>query len=267
MNTRDLIDEFAAREQALADQRVVAPCVAGARLRVRLAGLLLTLRPEPADREGWGVWRISGRRARWQRQARPREVADYLALLPVIRLIPARRLRGASWLAYPLQETPTRNRPRILHLGGDLAPLEPVLARDDGSACWFEAPDRRLDPVLPTRMRKALAAGTPVRRLWVSGLTREFRNAYALAWTPPRRREPGERLRRALATGGGNLEDFQDRGDHWWVAWTTRKGERQHSLINKDLGVLAAGICLSGEDGQFDLASLVGVVEQAPDWA
>lgn len=267
MSTRDLINAFAAQERAMQEQRIVAPCVPGARLRVRLAGLLLTLRPQPADKAGWAVWRVMGRVARWHRKARPREVENYLALLPKIRLIPVRRLRGESWLTYPRHETTTWQRPLVMHLAGDLAPLEPVLARHDGTSCWFQGPDRRADPLLAARLREALAAGTPVGDLRVPGLGREFRSAYALAWTPIRQRAPEERLRRALATGGGELADYQDRGEHWWVAWTTRDGARHHSLIDKDLGVVAAGICLSGEDDRFDLTSLVGVVEQAPDWA
>ena len=264
MNAFDLIDEFAARERALAGQRLVAPCIPGARLRVRLAGLLLTLRPDPGHCEGWGQWRVRGRSARWQGRATPAQVAEYQRLLCPCRLIPVRRLRGASWLAMPLSGT---EGPRLLHLAWEPTPLEPVLARHDGAVYWFEGPDRRADPRLGVRLREALSAGIPAGELRIAGLTPAFHAAYALAWPASRQVSPMARLRRALATGGGRLADFQDRGEHWWVAWATADGTPRHSLIDKNLGVVAAGICLSGEDGHFDLASLVGVVEQAPDWA
>lgn len=264
MNSRDLIEQLAAQEQQLQAQRILAPCVPGARLRVRVAGLLLTLRPQPADKSGWAVWRLQGRTAHWHRQARPQEIAAYLARLPARRLIPVRRLRGQSWLAYPLHQGATG--PVVLHLAGDLAPLEPVLARVDGDLHWFEVLDRRADPRLAEGLREALAAGTRVTELRLAGLSPEFRNAYALAWKPPRKPSAAQQLRRALATGAGQLADFQDRGEHWWVAWRTPDGAPHHSLIDKNLGVVSAGICLSGEDDQFDLSSLVGVVEQAPDW-
>lgn len=70
------------------------------------------------------------------------------------------------------------------------------------------------------------------------------------------------RLQRALKMGGGELRGFCDRDDYWLVEWTSQNGERHSSAIAKnDLTVMSAGICLSGEDSNFDLQSLVGVVE------
>ena len=60
-----------------------------------------------------------------------------------------------------------------------------------------------------------------------------------------------------------SLREFHDRGDFWLVEWTTRDGERHTSAIaKKELTVVSAGICLSGRDRDFDLQSLVGVVER-----
>jgi hypothetical protein len=71
-----------------------------------------------------------------------------------------------------------------------------------------------------------------------------------------------KRLQEALRTGGGTLREFRDRDDHWLVEWTTSTGEHHTSAISKnDLTVVSAGICLSGMDRNFDLQSLVGVVE------
>jgi hypothetical protein len=62
---------------------------------------------------------------------------------------------------------------------------------------------------------------------------------------------------------GGELKGFRDRGDYWTVEWTTRAGERQTSAISKrDLSVVSSGICLSDRDSDFDLTSLVGVIER-----
>lgn len=73
-----------------------------------------------------------------------------------------------------------------------------------------------------------------------------------------------ERLREALHRGGGRLERAHDHGDFWTVEWTTRDGTRHQSGIRRrDLTVLSSGICLSGRDRDFDLQSLVGVIEGA----
>lgn len=75
------------------------------------------------------------------------------------------------------------------------------------------------------------------------------------------------RLREALRMGGGDLQDFRDQGELWQVEWTTRNGERHTSAISKgDLTVLSSGICLSGGDRNFDLQSLVGVIEARDNW-
>ena len=75
------------------------------------------------------------------------------------------------------------------------------------------------------------------------------------------------RLRDALHMGGGELRDFRDRGDFWQVEWTTRNGEHHTSAISKnDLTVISSGICLSGGDRNFDLQSLVGVIEAQDKW-
>jgi hypothetical protein len=74
------------------------------------------------------------------------------------------------------------------------------------------------------------------------------------------------RLREALRTGGGEMRDFRDRGEYWLVEWTTADGQRHTSAIAKgDMTVISSGICLSGRDRDFDLQSLVGVIE-GRDW-
>ena len=62
--------------------------------------------------------------------------------------------------------------------------------------------------------------------------------------------------------GGGELREVRDRDDYWLIEWTAGNGDRHTSASAKnDLTVVSAGICLSGLDSNFDLQSLVGVVE------
>ena len=97
-------------------------------------------------------------------------------------------------------------------------------------------------------------------------MTPEMRTVYELVCRNIKHFDPKVRdewrLQRALKMGGGELRGFCDRDDYWLVEWTSGSGEHHNSAIAKnDLTVMSAGICLSGEDSNFDLQSLVGVVE------
>jgi hypothetical protein len=245
-------------------------------VRTRVAGLVYTFRPKPRDFEGWGIFQpISHDTAEVVEEAWLPRVAEYLRHLPPLRLRLVRALKGQSWLAYPVNESDTwqrwgRVQPITVHLIAESAPFEQIAARWDGSSWWFEEVDRRADPQVAERLREAIRAITPPEAVRFKGLTPEMRVAYDLAaqqtkefqaLMQPRRDEA--RLRAALTLGGGELREFHDRGEFWLVEWTTRDGERHTSAIaKKEMTVVSAGICLSGRDRDFDLQSLVGVVER-----
>ena len=101
-----------------------------------------------------------------------------------------------------------------------------------------------------------------------------MRTVYSLAFSRTaayrarrRQRRDEARLGKALAFAGGQLQDVQERGNYWLVEWATQDGEVHRSAISKqDLTVVSAGICLDDRDQDFDLQSLVSVMDQRPDW-
>lgn len=284
---RDLLSRLAAEEENLRSRRFLAPCVAGGQVRASVAGLLYTFAPRPRDFEGWGIFRPLGEReAEVVEEAGLARVTEYLGLFPLARLRLGYRLSGATWVAYPANESDVRQRfpseqvrPVPVHLVSEGQEFEQVVARNLGGSWWFEEVDRRASPQEAEGLREALRGGLAPEAVGMKGLTPEMRACYSLV---VRRRESERererqrerrsretrdesRLRGALRFGGGDLRGFRDRGDYWLVEWTTRGGERHTSAIAKaDLTVVSAGICLSGEDEKFDLQSLVGVVEG--DW-
>ncbi len=145
-----------------------------------------------------------------------------------------------------------------------------VSARYDGALYWFDDVDTRADSRTAERLRAQLRERVSPSDLKLPGLTPAARTAYALAaqrapeFAGYRRHETAQaRLRVALAFGGGTLYDYADHGDYYQIDWRTRAGEQHTSAIAKhDLIVMSAGICLSGQDRDFDLQSLVGVVER-----
>ncbi len=272
MDIRKLLNQIASAEAQLQTTQFFAPCVKGGRVRTRLAGMVYTFTPKPQQFAGWGIFQPTDEQtATLVEEANLPQIVSYLQQFPAVRLRLAYRLQNQSWLAYPINEADMRQRfktvkPVVVHLVTEGVAFEQVLTRWSGNSCWFEEIDRRADPAIAETLQANLKQLTPVEELQFKGITLEMRSLYELAtqqieeFALPKRDE--KRLRQALKLGGGELHQFQDRGDYWTVDWTTSDGVRHTSAIAKDdLTVVSSGICLSGRDRDFDLQSLVGVME------
>jgi hypothetical protein len=145
--------------------------------------------------------------------------------------------------------------------------FDTVLARFDGSRFWFDQIDPAGDPSIAAYLRESIVAMVDPRRIDRRGLTPEQRLAYAANHAERLRaqlantRATGEyRLRQAVEHAGAKLRDFSEVRDVYRVSYVV-DGHRHTSVIRKnDLSVQSAGICLSGEDMKFDLASLVSIL-------
>jgi hypothetical protein len=279
---KNLIEAMAREEASALGKEFLAPCVRGGRLRTRVNNLIYTFKALPEDFEGWGIFLpTSNTEAELLEEASLFQIAEYLQLLKPLRVRLACKLWGAAWLAYPANESDAVQKmgqaaPVIVQLVTEGAKFEQVVARTDGRSFFFEEVDRRADPQIARTLLEAFDENRPAEALRFENLTPEMRIAYELALSPrlPQKRrrkthdqtaEPPSdeaRLAEALRLGGGALENFIDRGEFWTVEWTSPNGERHTSAINKDdLTVISSGICLSGRDRDFDLQSLVGVIE------
>ncbi|MBD2515847.1 hypothetical protein H6G93_12635 [Nostoc sp. FACHB-973] len=272
-NIFKLINQIAIAQAQLCDTQFIAPCVKGGRVRTRVAGMVYTFRPKPSKFEGWGIFQpVDEKTATVVEEADLPQIGEYLQHFPQIRLRLAHQLRGQTWLAYPVNEADVRQRlqvvkPIAIHLVTEGIIFDQIIARWNGQSCWFEEIDRRTDPEIVETLQSAVKQLIPVEELQFKGITPEIRTLYELAtrriegFSQPQQDE--KRLRKALQIGGGTLTQFHDRGDYWTVDWTTADGVRHSSAIAKtDLTVISSGICLSGYDRDFDLQSLVGVIEQ-----
>ena len=269
---RKILSQLAAKEAKLLDTQFLAPCVRGGRVRTRAGGMIYTFKPQPRNFEGWAIFQPANEKvaAVVEEPSLP-QLLEYLQLLVPIRLQLACLLQGQTWLAYPVNESDAKQRtgvakPVPVHLVTEGSQFESIVARWDGHSWWFEGIDRRTDPLPSEELKAALKKLILPLEVRFKGMTPEMRSVYELAaqnlkdFDPKVRNE--KRLQQALKMGGGELQDFRDRDDYWLVEWTSGTGERHSSAIAKnDLTVISAGICLSGEDRNFDLQSLVGVVE------
>ena len=275
-----LINQLAAQQKLLGDTEFIAPCVKGGKVRTCVDGLVYTFEPTPKDFEGWGFFQPdSYTRADLVEEASLPKIAEYLQRLKPLRLRLVYPLRGQSWLAYPINESDMQQRfgvvkPIPVHLVAEGAAFEPIIARYDGGNWWSEDIDRRGEPQSTTELSKSLKQEILPENLRFAGMTPEMVIAYDLAWhktklgREKRQQQTDEnKLKKALFQGGADLENFRDRGDFWQIEWRTRDGEFHSSAISKDdLTVVSSGICLSGQDRDFDLQSLVGVMEKRDEF-
>jgi hypothetical protein len=274
MNLNALLHQLADRETQLRSHPILAPCLKGGKIRTRIQGLIYEFVAKPRNFEGWGLfYPLDNRSAMLSQDAEIWQIDEYLKRLPKLRLRLVYPLKNQTWLAYPVNEGDMRQRfgivkPIAIHLVSNSAAFEVVIARKMGASYWFETIDRKADPEHTEALQQGIQTLIPPSDLKFSGLTPEMRSVYELVVqrTAGFPSSDEKRLRDALQTGGGQLDRFQDGGEYWTVHWRTGDGDEHTSAIcKKDLTVMTAGICLDGLDRDFDLQSLVGVVEQQED--
>jgi hypothetical protein len=268
----DILDRLAAAEEQFLASEFLAPVPRGGRVEARIAGVVCGLTIAPAEFAGWGIFQAtSPTTARLVRRARLAECRRYLDLFPLLRLILCRRA-GDCWVALPAHQADSRFHIQgtvPVYLVDEAQTFDVIRSRFDGARCWFDGLDACRDPGSAAYLRAALSGMVPPEQLSRPGLTAEERTAYTCNYLPrleaetrARQDRAEARLRAALGHAGAELHGYLEREDCYRVEYVV-DGERQVSVVRKgDLSVQAAGICLSGQDGQFDLQSLVGVVRE-----
>jgi hypothetical protein len=269
----DALSRLAAAEEQFLASEFLAPVIRGGHVQVRIAGVICTVRIQPVDFAGWGVFRpATHSEATLIRAAKLQEQQRYLELFPLVRLILAGQ-REDQWLAVPAHRADSRfqiDGTIPVRLVEEAQLFEVIETRFDGAQFWYAGPDSRWDPATGSYLRQELGRLTPPEKLQRAGLTAEERAAYALNYWPryeateeARQNREERRLRGALAHAGAELKDYVERQDVYTVTYEVDGQRHVSAVAKKDLSVQVAGICLSGEDQNFDLQSLVGVIREA----
>jgi hypothetical protein len=270
----DALDRLAAAEQDFLRCQFLAPMVHSGRVNVRIAGVICAMSVTPRDFRGFGVFRpVSHAQASLIRPASLAERRKYLELFPRVLLVISSR-GASSTAAVPSNAAASRfsieGQVEVRLSDDDVELFDTIVARFDGSQFWFDQLDPRNDPAAAPYLRQALAASVEPAKLDRPGLTPGQRIAYTLNYVArqeailqDQRTRDERRLRGALQHAGAELSDFVEHRDEYRVTYEIA-GQRHVSIIRKgDLTVQTAGICLSGRDSDFDLASLVGVMRES----
>lgn len=269
MDVRKLIDKLAKEEEALQKKDFLAPVVRGGSVCIRIRGIICRFLPEDSDFEGWGIFKpVSLHRVRVRDVAGKAPVRKYLAQLPAVEVILADPSGSTRWsvLAHPAG-SPVKTEGTIpVHLVERAERFRHVIARFDGFNFWFERMHPGHNPALAAYLRKSLEADSEVETLRKPGLLPQEKKLYSelLRSERIRREEPGRRrIRNALEHAGAVLDSYYPTGEETSVTFLVDGVRHTSRIRTKDLAVLSAGICLSGEDDKFDLQSLVGVLREA----
>jgi len=277
-NIIEYIGKLAQKQDEAMDGEFVAPCLRRGRIAVRIAGIVCRYKPSDPSFEGWGRFKVgsSNTVAELTGEATRRQISSYLSTLPRCRFRLVFQGLDQSWAAIPRNKGVFERHfgtyaPSVIRLVSTGTRFDSVVARHDGATWWYEGPDRTDSAKVRVSMAEAYDSGKMPE---VAGASPEDRDAFALAvepkpvvgiYSPP---TDEEKIRKMLERGGGaKLLSFTDVGDHWNISWVTKDGRRSSSSVMKDRGmsIISAGMCLSGRDADFDLISLVSVVENRDD--
>lgn len=266
----DLISRIGEAEDRLTEMEFVSPIFNNRQVATLVHGMVYTLKVPRVD-PGWYKLRaVDGKRAKIVGEAQLWDRDEYLKRFGRVRLTLVMR-HGQSYLAVPDKSNPYSLPPAepipVLLFDDRVMDFDRIWAVYDGANLWYKDLDYTNDQSKAGYLREALDGYTEPAKIGCSGLTFEEKLAYSLRYSLDKQIAEGRkkaRIRKDVEHAGGELIRFVERSDHISVTYVV-DGEQFTSHIMKDdtRRVIAAGICLQGNDHKFDLASLVTVIREA----
>jgi hypothetical protein len=269
----DLFDKLAAQEEQFFDNKFLSPVIRGQPIRVRIAGIVLTLKVRPRNFEGWGIFQSRDQKvARFIDRPSMAERARYLALYSKFEMVVCRQDKVYGVLANQSDSRVTIDGVVPILLPEEVRVFDTVDVRWDGTNFWYDSHNTNRSPRFATQLRDLLVEETEPQKVEVAGVTPQELLAYNLAYIQEiesKKDRKEERLKEVLERGGATLRSYVERGSTYSVQYDVRMPngvvERHNSTVDVEtLRVVrsGAGICLSGGDRAFDLQSLVGVIRE-----
>ncbi len=279
-NPLDLINKFAARENELVGSNIFAPVLKGMTVRVRIGGVICELKTNDRTFEGWAILEVKSlKRAKIVGTPTLKQVSEYLGLFPKLRLVLINQFEDCWWalMASTGEKRIQLSGPVPIRLIRQASSFSTVIVRCDGANFWYEKDDKARNPVLARHLRQALEKRIVPEEVRYSGMVPAEALAYHMAYlqTDPqyvlgRGIALDERIRKALQHSGAQLDAFWHQGDESLTVRFIVDGATHVCHVKNDLTLQSAGICLRGEDQNFDLSSLVGVIRESgrrdADW-
>jgi hypothetical protein len=268
LTDRRVLDSFRKEERAATGRTVLAPCLGDGRGRFRVGVTTCHCRLASTF-VGWAILRIrqgpgGAFEAEFEREAEVWEKEQYLESLPghsLVLLQPGGR--GRWWACEP-----ARGGVVALDLVEGAEVFDTAVGRADGPHCWFGGLDATVPAHKAERMRQASTTGQALERLDPAGLKPRDRALYQAVTDlrpEPESEHIGQRIARSLELGEGRLVGFTEVQGGYRVTWE-KGSQRLQTVVDRNLSVVAAGLCLDGEDYLQDLTSLASLIPKPPRW-
>lgn len=268
----EAFERMAKQEEEFFGHQFFCPVLKGRPVRLRIAGVIVTLAVQPKNFEGWGVFSpASYKTAKFVREANMEEKEHYMKLFPRLRLILCRRTNDV-WYGIAANQADTRFKIQGLvpvQLPQEVQLFDVVTCRYDGMNVFYQEHDSRHSAKTADYLRESLVKLLEPAKLECEGLSQEGRDAYLMGLGPAleadaeaRKDHTEERIKKALTHAGAQYTSYIERDQTYTIEYNV-DGHTHRSVVDKKtLEVQSAGICLSGGDRNFDLQSLVGVLRE-----
>jgi len=267
-----LFEKLAAQEEQFFETEFFSPVLRGNPVRVKIAGVLVSLKVRPKNFEGWGVFKSKDQKvARYIREPSMGQRQQYLDLFPRFIFVACRQGKKVYGIPAMRDDRIVIQGQVPIALPNEVRLFDTIDVRFDGSTFWYDRPSTFRTARVAAELRDMFAEETEPDQVSVAGMTVEEKLAYQIAFDQEiesKKDRKEERLKKALERGGATLRSYVERGNTYTVEFTV-DGERHRSVVDVEtLRVASAGICLTDHqtgragDSDFDLQSLVGVIRE-----
>jgi hypothetical protein len=270
VNVLDIIEELGEKERGIYDLEFVSPVFYSDTVVTSIDGLVYSFKIRKVKPGWYKIRPVNEHFAKIIGDADIGERDQYLRRLGRLRVTLTLK-RDQVFLAIPDKANkyglPFSELIPVLLFDDTVLNFDRVIVRYDGANCWFESVDMGNDPVKADYLRESLEKFVDPKKINYPKLSFEEKMAFSLRTTFDKKFLEDKKevvLRNDVEHAGGKFVRFQERSDHFSVTYRV-DGEEFTSHISKDDRhmVIAAGICLAGNDHRFDLKSLITVVREA----
>lgn len=270
INVLDIISNLGRKEQQITNLEFISPIFYNNTVVTTIDGLVYTFKVPNVDPGWYKIRPLNSISAKITGDADFTERELYLRRLGRLRVTLTLR-RDKEFLAIPDKANkyglPFRGLIPVLLFDDTVMNFDRVIVRYDGANFWFESVDTGNDPTKAEYLRDSLEKLVDPGEIKFANLSFEEKMAYSLRTTFDKRFLEDKKeniLKKDVEHAGGEFVRFVERSDHFSVTYKV-DGDEFTSHISKDNKrmVIAAGICLSGNDHRFDLKSLITVVREA----